>query len=344
MIRLGSHLLPRAGLIAALVLAGCSAKKDTDREIGPRPALKPEAPAQPPGPTQAELRQARAERNREANDVAASRPASQTSMSQRAHYTQVEQRLINSGRLRRERVPLDAPIDTETLVRNFIRVALHNEYSHIDRSRSVSGNAAPLRRWQEPVRVQVSFGPSADTALERDFRGEVASFASRLTRATGGHPVSLTAGGGNFNILFLTEDERRDIRSYLEPLVPGMPASDIAALRDLSPGIYCTVFAYSKNGNASYSHAVAVIRAELPTLLQLSCIHEEMAQGMGLANDHPEARPSIFNDNEEFALLTRHDELLLKILYDSRLRPGMSEAEATPIIREIAEDLMSDEI
>ena len=87
---------------------------------------------------------------------------------------------------------------------------------------------------------------------------------------------------------------------------------------------------------------MAVIRAELPPLLRTSCIHEELAQGMGLANDSPGARPSIFNDDEEFALLTRHDELLLRILYDPRLRPGMSEAEAAPIVRRIATELLGE--
>jgi hypothetical protein len=44
-----------------------------------------------------------------------------------------------------------------------------------------------------------------------------------------------------------------------------------------------------------------VIRAEHPDLLRLSCLHEEIAQGLGLPNDSPRARPSIFNDDEEFA-------------------------------------------
>jgi hypothetical protein len=74
--------------------------------------------------------------------------------------------------------------------------------------------------------------------------------------------------------------------------------------------------------------------------MRLSCIHEELAQGMGLANDSPQARPSIFNDDEEFALLTRHDELLLRMLYDPRLSPGMTPAEAAPIARQIAAELM----
>jgi hypothetical protein len=86
---------------------------------------------------------------------------------------------------------------------------------------------------------------------------------------------------------------------------------------------------------------VALIRAEHPELLRSACIHEELAQGMGLANDSPAARPSIFNDDEEFGLLTRHDELLLKMLYDPRLRTGMTAAEAEPIIQRIATELLN---
>jgi hypothetical protein len=74
--------------------------------------------------------------------------------------------------------------------------------------------------------------------------------------------------------------------------------------------------------------------------MRLACIHEEVAQALGLVNDSPTARPSIFNDNEEFGLLTLHDELLLKILYDDRLTPGMSAAVAAPIVRQIASELV----
>ena len=85
---------------------------------------------------------------------------------------------------------------------------------------------------------------------------------------------------------------------------------------------------------------MAVIRSELPQRMFQSCVHEELAQGMGLANDSPRARPSIFNDDEEFAYLTRHDELLLRILYDPRLVPGMTEAEARPVVQTIATELL----
>jgi hypothetical protein len=104
--------------------------------------------------------------------------------------------------------------------------------------------------------------------------------------------------------------------------------------------VYCLVVARDSGGSSAYVQAVAVIRAEHPDLMRLSCIHEELAQGLGLANDSPRARPSVFNDDEEFALLTRMDEILLKILYDRRLRPGMTESEARPIVEVIAAEIM----
>ncbi len=61
---------------------------------------------------------------------------------------------------------------------------------------------------------------------------------------------------------------------------------------------------------------------------------------MGLLNDDENVRPSIFNDDQEFALLTRHDELLLRILYDRRLAPGMSPETAMPIVDQIVAELM----
>ena len=67
-----------------------------------------------------------------------------------------------------------------------------------------------------------------------------------------------------------------------------------------------------------------------------------MAQGLGLANDSLAARPSIFNDDEEFALLTPHDELLLRILYDPRMRPGMTPSTATEQTEIIVRELLSE--
>ncbi|SET41916.1 DUF2927 domain-containing protein [Paracoccus homiensis] len=333
------HGLGAISLLALLALTACTPDTSGGIELVPPPIQRPDDLATD-APDQAQIRKARAERNRAINAAAAATTPSTSSLVQQEYYSRVESRLLSQGRLRRDRIPQDAPIDAEQLAQNFIRIALRSEYDLKGGGRlSGSQQASPLRRWQDPVRIQLHFGNSADRAAQARVRDEVATYAGRLGRISG-HDVALSGGKGNFLVMVLNEDDRRQIDAPLARMVPDLPSGDVAALRDLSPSNMCTVFAYSRGNGDRYAQAVAVIRAELPPLLRLSCIHEELAQGLGLANDSPQVRPSIFNDDEEFALLTRHDELLLQILYDPRLQPGMSEAEATPIVRQIARELL----
>ncbi|HRO14058.1 MAG TPA: DUF2927 domain-containing protein [Paracoccus sp. (in: a-proteobacteria)] len=263
-------------------------------------------------------------------------PASQM-MTQ--YLASVEQALVGQGFLRTDPgTGLPRPTPAE-LAETFVQVALRDEYRMQDGVLVPQAHAAPLRRWSGPVRMSVEFGPSVARPARAQDRAWLRDFAARLGRVSG-HPVRLTDGPGNFVVLIVDEEERRAIGPRLAQLIPGIPAADVRAIENLAPQNYCTVFAYSPAGRPAYSNAVAVIRAELPPLLRLSCIHEELAQGMGLANDSPQARPSIFNDDEEFAFLTWQDELLLKMLYDPRLSPGMTEDQARPIALAVAAELL----
>lgn len=65
------------------------------------------------------------------------------------------------------------------------------------------------------------------------------------------------------------------------------------------------------------------------------CIAEELTQAMGLANDSPLIANSIFNDDSRQALLAPWDTLMLRVLYDPRIRPGMTRNDAMPIVRDV---------
>ena len=52
--------------------------------------------------------------------------------------------------------------------------------------------------------------------------------------------------------------------------------------------------------------------------------------------------PSIFNDDDEFATLTKFDQILLQILYDNRLNSGISKREASQLVRQIANEINID--
>lgn len=58
-----------------------------------------------------------------------------------------------------------------------------------------------------------------------------------------------------------------------------------------------------------------------------------------LPNDSFTVKPSIFNDDDEYQDLTWQDALFLRVLYDRRVRPGMTRAELEPLAKRIVDEL-----
>ncbi|WP_112309283.1 DUF2927 domain-containing protein [Pseudogemmobacter bohemicus] len=266
-------------------------------------------------------------------------PETPKSTAARAYYTQVQNSLLAQGLLRTDGGGQDTPFDARILAENFIRIALYDEYNRMDGAFARGESASVLRRWDVPIRFQIQFGASVPADRRATDRARIASYLKRLATLTG-HPITLVDQGGNFTLHVVSEDEREQLGPALRRELPGLSPQDVADVTGMSPTTYCLVYALSDGDSGNYRRAVAVVRAEHPDLLRQSCYHEEIAQGLGLANDSPRARPSIFNDDEEFALLTRQDELMLKILYDPEMWPGMTEEDAAPVVRRIAQRLM----
>lgn len=308
--RLGKLL---AAPLLALSLTAC----DTAEPIARAPAAQPSAPAeaQAPGP-------------------------SARSNALRSYYRTLQSNRLTYGLLRTDGGGVDTPFSGDMLLRNFQQIAFFDEY--VRGPGSGRGSAQPLRRWTSPVRVRTYFGGSVDDTTRSRDSAAVAAYAARLGRVTG-HPISVTtSASANMHVFIVGEDDREGAVEQVRALEPGTGSDFTDFLRRMPRNTYCIVLAY---GEQSAPHvlrsAIVLIRAELPELMRRSCIHEEMAQGLGLLNDSPEARPSIFNDDDEFAFLTTHDEALLRLLYDRRLAPGQSFDQVRPVIGAQTEALAS---
>ena len=302
-----------AGLILATALSGCISGQNAPRRVpqGAGLASLTPAPARP---------------------SAASEAVAQ-------HFAKVQASLLSAGLLRSDGGGKDTPFNDHMLAANFLRIALYDEYTRGANGPVQRQTASVLRRWSEPVRVAVSFGASVPADKRATDQARIASFLARLSRLTG-HPIGLSDRSPNFFIHIVNEDERRTLGPTLRAALPGLSDGEVRGITDLPLSTYCLVYAMSEGKSGTYTRAFAVIRAEHPDLMRLSCMHEEISQGLGLANDSPSARPSIYNDDEEFALLTRQDELMLRMLYSPELRPGMTEDEARPIVESLARRLM----
>ena len=101
----------------------------------------------------------------------------------------------------------------------------------------------------------------------------------------------------------------------------------------------CVAQFYENEDGTGISFAMVLVKAELEGVFRKSCFHEEIVQSFGLLNDGYDIRPSLFNDDEEFALMTRHDEYLLQMLYDPRLTNGMTRTEVEALARTIINEI-----
>jgi len=306
-------------ILGAGLAAGCDQlATPAPQPDAPQPAPVA-APAPPPGPDLPEV--------------------SPQSDALRVHYRRVQNDLLTQGLLRTEGGGPDAQFTDTMLARNFMTIAFFDEYTFTPAGLREVPAPSPLRRWDRPVRFAIEFGDTIPPEQRSKDARDIRDYVARLSRATD-HPMSVAERGANFHVLVLNEDDRADYGPRLRQLVPGIDPVFMRAFMEVPRETFCLVIAFSDGTGPTYSKAVALIRGEHPDLMRLACIHEELAQGLGLANDSPRARPSIFNDDEEFALLTAHDELLLKMLYDPRLRPGMEADEAAPLVRQIAAEVM----
>lgn len=74
--------------------------------------------------------------------------------------------------------------------------------------------------------------------------------------------------------------------------------------------------------------SMALIVADEGEYLFRRCLIEEVLQGLGPLNDHEALADSVFNDYSNHSRFTRLDQLILNMLYNPRILPGMRADEA----------------
>jgi len=71
----------------------------------------------------------------------------------------------------------------------------------------------------------------------------------------------------------------------------------------------------------------------------LDCAYEELLQALGPINDTNSVPWTMFNDQVSMGFFDIYDQYLLNILYDPRIRPGMSVEEVKAVLPEVLADV-----
>lgn len=210
------------------------------------------------------------------------------------------------------------PPSDATVLDAFGKIAFGNEY--------VSEADPRLQKWAQPIRWRVY----QELSLESGERSFLDRHLERLRRLTGlAFSEAERWPEANFLVLFVSEER---YASWIERYMAPSRRHLLARLA----GTSCLGFLRHHRITFEIELAVAIIPVERARArgLMNSCIAEETTQVLGLLND-ADVPGTLFNDASDARDLTPLDELLLRLLYDPRLKSGMRRREALAIAREV---------
>ncbi|MGJ0486048.1 MAG: DUF2927 domain-containing protein [Methylomicrobium sp.] len=207
------------------------------------------------------------------------------------------------------------------VLKSFIEIAMFNEYSP---------GSAGIRKWTTPIGYFFVHRTGDQVLHEKLARMHL----EQLSEITGlSIKPAPTQKSANLLIIFSTEAQLQN------ELLNDFGISNKQQRETLFRRSVC-VGHFALAGDASISRAVVIIpvdRASAHAKL-VDCIVEEITQVLGLPNDSEKVFPSIFNDKSVDSLLSGLDYLLLKMLYDPRIKTGMNLQQAAPVLKTIADE------
>lgn len=249
-------------------------------------------------------------------------------------YSSLATNLSAVGHLRLDTDPADAPYSRADLIDRFEDIVFRYEFHFKDGKIVQEPLDKPLKRWRGHIRYMLV----GDAVTSEDI-AEVADLTRRLAGLTGLSFGQVTDGPHDMLISIASPRGRQAISAELAEAGLNVYRERYDIWRR-TPGWICgATLSSDRKEPGRLVRAHVFIGSEVTGILRRGCLHEEIVQSLGLTNDSDAARPSIFNDDQEFLLLTRHDETLLRALYSPLLRPGMSSEEARPLLAAVFEDL-----
>lgn len=210
---------------------------------------------------------------------------------------------------------------SDYLQQAFIEVALHNEYAVGEQ---------PVRKWLQPVKVWLEHhtDQSEQHSLLTKYHFQ------HLAKITG-HPISFAKSRqeANFVVVFSHLQLWRNDIALISGNLSIKPPNDAACM-----------FGLDLDDKKAIRKAWVVIPVDYAQEHRqlLSCIVEETTQAMGLPSDSDKVFPSVFNDHTPESLLTGLDALLLKLLYQPAIKPGMRASQVKPILASILQKWQAD--
>jgi hypothetical protein len=206
------------------------------------------------------------------------------------------------------------------IVDGFFKTAFGAEYH-------LAGRVDRIRKFDAPVRVFAEGDGRADRKAQ--LARVVADISARVQHLD----IAMTenAEGANVRVklvrdrdlyrtitAFYGRDKAREIRSSLDP--------------------QC-LSGFRKNEKFEIEHSDVILTVDNGDFTFLDCAYEELLQSLGPINDTASVPWTMFNDNVSMGYFDVYDQYILNLLYDPRIRPGMTVLEVKAVLPDVLTDV-----
>src|SRR6202012_2009572 len=89
---------------------------------------------------------------------------------------------------------------------------------------------------------------------------------------------------------------------------------------------------FRKNDNFEITHSDVILTVDVSDFVFFDCAYEELLQSLGPINDTSSVPWTMFNDKVSMGFFDVYDQYILNLLYDPRIRPGMSVEEVRAVL------------
>src|ERR1043166_8389558 len=96
---------------------------------------------------------------------------------------------------------------------------------------------------------------------------------------------------------------------------------------------------FRKNEKYEIEHSDVILTVDNGDFIFFDCAYEELLQSLGPINDTSSIPWTMFNDSVQMGYFDVYDQYIMNILYDPRIRAGMTVAEVCAVLPAVLADV-----
>ena len=205
------------------------------------------------------------------------------------------------------------------IVEGFLKIAFGAEYH-------LAGRVDRIRKYDGPVRVFAD-GNRADRKAQ--LAKIVADIAARVQHLD----IAMAETNEDANVqVKLVRD--RDLQRTIATFYGNERAKEIRSSLDPQ-----CLSGFRKNEKFEIEHSDVILTVDNGDFVFFDCAYEELLQSLGPINDTATVPWTMFNDNVSMGYFDVYDQYILNLLYDPRIKPGMTVQEVRAVLPQVLADV-----